>query len=359
MSESAYPRLIPVDPDGYLLPDRSELILEAPYPRYVPVDVDGSFLIDGSDIGESQYMKLIPVDDTGIVQGGSGSSVGSNPGYPVLVPVDSTGVPIAGGSEVTNSPYQLFTPVDANGAILYDSTGDQEVVAIKGLIASNNTTDATNDIDISSGVVEINSRIVRSTETFTKRLDAEWAEDSGSGGLFSGTKANSTTYHLFAMRNTSTGAIDFGFDTDATGANKPSGWDVVRIWSVITNGSGVIIPFTQYGDYCEWVSPVEDISATINATAALYALSVPSGISVRAEFNVYCAGGSDYIYLTSPAQTNAAADFSTGRLNNQTTQTFMQRFTNTSRQVRIDAATGSTTTTKILTYGYTDYSRGQ
>jgi hypothetical protein len=68
---------------------------------------------------------------------------------------------------------------------------------------------------------------MRLTANMTKQIDAAWAAGNNAGGLFSGTVAASTTYHLFIIA-TASGDIDCGFDTDADAANIPAGWSYYR-----------------------------------------------------------------------------------------------------------------------------------
>lgn len=124
----------------------------------------------------------------------------------------------------------------------------------RGWTVANNTTDATNDIDFAAGggwLSENNLVYIPTTNsTYTKRLDATWAAGTNQGGLFSGSKANTTNYYLFAIYNPTTVTVDFGFDTSITAANRPSGYtEYVWLGMVRTDGSAAILPFRQNGDY--------------------------------------------------------------------------------------------------------------
>lgn len=192
---------------------------------------------------------------------------------------------------------------------------------IDGWQTANNASDSTNDIDISTGVCWIDDRLVELSSPITKRLDASWSAGSGNGGLFSGSKANSTWYHLFAMYNSSTGAVDAGWDTLVSGANKPSGWSVRRIWSNQTKSDGVIRAYTQNGDRCTWKGSTlySSTSAIGNSARTLVTLTVPTGIQVEPSIAAFYSGSnSDYLYFTSPAdQNDETADYTQGRIHVQ------------------------------------------
>lgn len=124
---------------------------------------------------------------------------------------------------------------------------------ITGLRVSNNSADPDNDIDIAAGECgdSTGTHLLRLTSTLTKRLDATWAEGSGQGGLFAGSKAPSTTYYLFLIRRDSDGTVDAGFDADPSAANRPSGWSAYApVWelAVHTDESGNLWQFEHNGD---------------------------------------------------------------------------------------------------------------
>lgn len=124
---------------------------------------------------------------------------------------------------------------------------------IAGLRVSNNGADPNNDVDIAPGECADSTATywMRLESTLTKRLDAAWAQGSGQGGLFSGSKAPETTYYLFLIRRDSDGAIDAGFDTDPNAANRPAGWSAYApVWelAVHTDDSGNLWQFTHNGD---------------------------------------------------------------------------------------------------------------
>lgn len=213
---------------------------------------------------------------------------------------------------------------------------------VQGLTLSNNATDANNDIDIATGSAKGNSRVVVNSATMTKRLDAAWASGTGNGGLDTGSKANSTTYHVHAISNDSTGAFDALFSLSATAPTVPSGWTrVQRLGAVITDASGNIRAFSQDGKTFLLTTMVNDISdATLSTTSKLYALTVPNGIKVDAliRLAIFDTGFCSAL-LTSPDEADQAAgaagpnSITNAAANGRGSATLQVR-TNTSRQVR-------------------------
>jgi hypothetical protein len=150
---------------------------------------------------------------------------------------------------------------------------------------SNNISDANNDIDFSSGVFQFSDGSGQAVATaLTKRLDANWAAGTNQGGLDTGTKANSTWYHCYAIYNPTTLASDFLFSTGATTPTVlPSGYTKFkRLGSIKTDGSGNILGFFQNGTYFFLKIPVIDFSGTSTTTLALVTLSTPLGIKTIA-----------------------------------------------------------------------------
>jgi hypothetical protein len=149
---------------------------------------------------------------------------------------------------------------------------------------ANNATDANNDIDFSAGNAPLDdgSGQVLLASTLVKRLDASWSAGTNQGGLFSGTKANSTRYYEFAITN---GTInDAGCDISPTGANIPAGYKGSYRGMVITDGSGNIRPFTLVGQYMSYVYEIVDWTPTSPTSDVYltYALSCPLKTNILA-----------------------------------------------------------------------------
>ena len=91
-------------------------------------------------------------------------------------------------------------------------------------------TDSDHDVKINPGKCRSYTDLYNLdlTAAITKQIDATWAAGDDAGGLFSGTVAADTTYHLFLIRKDSDGSIDAGWDTDINCANIPSGYTAYR-----------------------------------------------------------------------------------------------------------------------------------
>lgn len=164
---------------------------------------------------------------------------------------------------------------------------------------ANNATDANNDIDFSAGNFQFSdgSGQAVATATMTKRLDATWSAGTNQGGLLNGTavpKANDSTYHCYKIYNPTTGAEDSAFLLGVAGTAPdptsvlPSGYTKFAFrGSIITDGSGNIIPFNQYGRAFAIAPRIQftNTSQSLN-TETLRTLQVPKGINVRALGNI-------------------------------------------------------------------------
>ena len=147
---------------------------------------------------------------------------------------------------------------------------------------ANNATDANNDIDFSAGnaLLDDGSGQVVLSSTIVKRLDASWSAGTNQGGLFSGTKANNTWYYAFVIQNTSTGAVDAGFDSSSVGANVPSGWKITKmIHCFRTDGSGNILNGTYLKDNWFYFNTSQTEYTTTSTVATNITLSYTPAIS--------------------------------------------------------------------------------
>jgi len=121
----------------------------------------------------------------------------------------------------------------------------------KPITIANNATDADNDIDFTAGNFQFadnSGNAVLSART--KRLDASWTAGTNQGGLDTGTKANNTWYHCYAIYNPTSGVSDAIFSTNATNPALPTNYTKYKyLGSVLTNVSGNIIPFWQENNF--------------------------------------------------------------------------------------------------------------
>lgn len=232
--------------------------------------------------------------------------------------------------------------------------------AIGGLTIGNGT-DADHDIDITAGEARdsSNAYTMALTSTMVKQIDATWAVGTAAGGLFSGTVANTTWYHVFLIRKDSDGSIDAGFDTSINAANIPTGYTAYRrIGSVLTDGTANILAFLATGTGKDinyrWVTkPTLDVDdSALSATPKNYTLpSVPTGLRVKANLNAL-AGVGDQIYTYSPDEADQAVSTSVTPLHTipDGTAAQVEVVTNTSAQIR--AVANGTATLRVAVIGW-------
>jgi len=228
-----------------------------------------------------------------------------------------------------------LTDVDTAGkqdrdALVYDAASAKWVPGpgglptgyVTGFKLANNATDADHDLEIGAGAARAQADTVDAVlaGTLIKQIDAAWSEGSNAGGLFTGTVAASTWYHLVLIREDASGDVDAGFDTDPGGASKPVGWTVMRrLGAVLTDGLANIRGFQHLAEHglFLWNDPILDIDvADQGASAVARSLSVPPGLAVEARLNVYLshASAQTLLYLRQPGTSDEAPSTGAGPL---------------------------------------------
>lgn len=183
---------------------------------------------------------------------------------------------------------------------------------VQGFTLSNNVADAANDIDIAVGKALRGDALVSSASVLTKRLDATFTAGNNGGGLDTGVKAISATYHIHALRRLVDGVCDAVFSLSATAPTVPAGYvRVQRLGAIRTDNSGNIRPFVQSGNRFLLATMVNDVNdTTLGNTAKLYALTVPFGVKVEALYRAATydgVGGVGFVMFTSPDESDQAA----------------------------------------------------
>lgn len=189
---------------------------------------------------------------------------------------------------ILNPEKPFINLVNGTGYSIKATTTTQGISYLNNPITiANNATDANNDIDFSAGNAPLDdgSGQVLLSSTMVKRLDASWSAGTNQGGLFSGTKANSTKYYLFAITN---GTInDAGFDSSATGANIPAGYKGSYRGMVKTDSSGNILAFKQTKNKFLLASQITEFSGTVASTYTnLTSSNVPLKSEIEAIVNL-------------------------------------------------------------------------
>lgn len=217
-----------------------------------------------------------------------------------------------------------------------------------GLTLSNNASDATNDIDIATGVAAADTSpyyLMQLASSLTKRLDAAWAVGSGNGGLDTGSIAN-TTYHIWLIQRSDTGVVDALFSASATAPTMPTNYDRKRRIGSIIRSVGAILAFYQDDDKFFLTSPVVDRSSTSALAVALLALTVPAGVAVRPILRNTLASS------TSPNIVNLMGNAAQGTGGATTVQQINSTATTVTDIVVIDG-TFTTNTSSQIYYGVT------
>lgn len=238
---------------------------------------------------------------------------------------------------------------------------------LSGLGLTNNGSDANNDIDFAAGSARDSGNTTDITATaLTKRLDAAWAAGTNQGGLFGGSKANSTWYHCFVIKDPVNNLVDCGFSTNASASDRPVAYTKYRrLGAVLTDGSGNIIAFIREGTGRDretiWKEPAIDINTSVAHTARqAIAIAAPTGVKTKASLMYTCdspSTGGTWVYWTHPDQTDTAPNTTTA-LAHDTLPTVngsarhVDVYTNTTSQVY--ARPSETVTMRVRTYSYTE-----
>ena len=160
---------------------------------------------------------------------------------------------------------------------------------LSGLEMSNDT-DTEHDILIAAGIARdsANGANLELTTATTKQIDNTFSAGDDAGGMFTGSVATDTWYHVFLIKKDSDGTIDAGFDTSISAANIPSGYtEYRRIGSVLTDGSSNILGFKQVGDDFVWTTSVTDSTTSFGTSEASVTISTPLGVPVMATLVVH------------------------------------------------------------------------
>lgn len=225
-----------------------------------------------------------------------------------LVSPALTGTPTAPTATLGDNSTQIATTayVTANAAGAYPG-------GITGLVPSN-AADADHDITISTGRCRdsLGAEDIILSSTITKQIDATWVEGNNLGGLFSGSVAADTTYHMFLIVKDIDGTVDSGFDTSLSAANIPAGWTAFRrVFSFLTDSSSNIPGFLAVeanggGVDVVWNDSILDLNTTAPGTSGvLLTLSVPTGFPLLAQIRAKMSDASTVEMLfTSPHQTD-------------------------------------------------------
>ena len=333
-----------------------------PNSDYVFVYTDGTNVVSALN-----HIPSLTLGSPLAVTSGGTSATSASGARTALGAVGLTGDETVAGVKTFSSKPVLPATAPTGNEPVSKTFGDSFYGPSFGLTLSNNTSDATNDIDIAAGArwdVGRTARMLLSAGV-TRQLDVAFG--SGNGGRFDTAIANGT-WHVFLISNGTLVNVGFSQSLNPTGtANYPSGYTLYRRIGIILRESGTIIPFQQTLAEFLRKATVLDVSITNSTTSAVTTtLSVPVGVKVEALMNVACAGdyagNSGGIYLSSldvndEAPSHAAApQVSAGTVASSSAASGnpVRVRTNTSAQIRRRTSSAASATTRIATLGWID-----
>ncbi len=286
--------------DTEAVPDDSVNTLVSYETGYTPeYELDPDIDPNGNYIGRPRMNQLFK-DITGNLKQWQDS------GYPEFVADDGTGSPLSYAAgrvvELSGVYYRANTltttaPPSAEWDVVTLSLLTERQLPtgfINGLVPAT-AVDADHDITIDTGSCRSadDSVDIVLNSSITKRVDAAWAVGDNAGGLFLGTVAADTTYHVFIIVKDSDGSVDAGYDTSITAANIPAGYTAYRkVFSFITDASANIIPFVAIpvGKNLDvgYKSRIVNLTGTPPNTARNnVVLTVPKDIQVSARLSLF------------------------------------------------------------------------
>jgi hypothetical protein len=233
---------------------------------------------------------------------------------------------------------------------------------ISGLILSNAVGDPTNDITVAVGEcrdIDDTEDMVLSS-AITKRADAAWTVGTNQGGMDTGTFTTNVSYHLWLIKNTSSGVVDVLFSASATAPTMPAGYTKKRRLGSFHSSFPVAIPlFHQYGDLFVFDEPgTVDTLGDITAGQTLTLLPVPSGVVLTVDLTVAITSPTAACRLLYTSLAAANINPTTDYANALSTAAgalgvgFAKVVTNTSRQIRqrSSGATDTSASTHIVSW---------
>lgn len=233
----------------------------------------------------------------------------------------------------------------------------------KRILTKNNVSTPATDIDFSAGnFIFDDGSGVATFSAVTGSLAANFG--SGIGMLDTGTKANSTWYHLFAIYNPTSNLAKPLASLSATSPTLPGGYTKKRrIGAVRTDSSGNILLYFQFDNRFYFSSQIEDRAlAAPSSSPTLLTVTLPLGISTIGMFNAYLEAGSilpNQILLAHPSANTAASstNYNLRAVSSSASVSainYVEVATNTNSQISIDAV-NTNGSLQIMTQGWIDY----
>lgn len=276
-----------------------------------------------------------------------------------------------GGGTVGRQIFEATTTASATNIVNQTATStSQGILALtpnKIITLSNNATDATNDIDATTGWFNFDDGSGQAYYSGgTGQLDVLFSA-GGNGMLDAGTIAN-TTYHIFLIHNPTTLVSKILASTSVSSPTMPSGYTKkARIGSII-RASGAILAFEQFDKkfILGGTKIVDRAIAAPPTTASNQTVTAPAGISTRAVSLIECepnsANGNTFLIIeptthtsTTPTSTNHTLFVWHQSGGPISLSTQIETKTNTSSQILINANISTSHNLRIIAIGWIDY----
>ena len=325
--------------------------------------VVGGFTIPSAGQNRVDMVVLDPV--TGIASRVAGTAVtGSPTATPPSIPHGK--IPIC---EVllTSSDVSVTDSMITDRRVLIYAAGSIPRGHLSGMSISVSVGSPTeNEITVSSGKCRNSADTgdIILSSPITKKLEFEWSVGSNAGGRDGGATGN-VTWHVYVIKRSDTGVVGVCFSRNAetpdiggSPSTIPVAYDTWRRIGSVLRVGGVLLRFTQAGDEFYLETPVTDYNGNGSSSATLLAVSVPTGVKVKAMFNCYVNNGANAIYFSDPASADIAPVFSaanpSGSIGSSGAVVGQAScWTNTSAQVRHREVTGGLNI-GITTLGWVD-----
>lgn len=241
------------------------------------------------------------------------------------------------------------------------------------ITAGINSATPNTDVDFFAGTMTLNDNSAQAKATaMTKRLQStgSWTAGNNGNGLLSGARANSSTYHWFALYKASDNSVDYGCILGVAGTTPdptsvlPSGYSKYQyIFSILTDASGNIrrgsYSFRLDGSYtCEYNTYIENRAlSAAPTTPTLLTLTVPLGLKVISKTFVYFEYAvRAYFLLIDPAKTTTLS--TGGHFNYSGIQTYSSNAHNapietlTDNSGRVSIVASLANQSQIITTGF-------
>jgi microcystin-dependent protein len=170
-----------------------------------------------------------------------------------------------------------------------------------GFGLSLNTTKPSTTIDVAPGSARVTGNPVRLSAAISGVLQSAgvWSPGTNGNKLDRDVRVANTWYHVFVIRQITSGSADLLFSVSINAPAVPTGYEVIRrIASIKTDSTGEIVPFINMGRKFWFVTPIRDAYATgVAALSSLtVSISVPAGLRVLATMHVAASANGAFAY---------------------------------------------------------------